>query len=71
MLTKHAKLLHLNFKQRQLSKINRVFSEVITTISKEKEAITKSLGLVNEPFRSWLKADGNYRNGSKKHPECR
>jgi len=48
-----------------------VFSEVITTISKEKEAITKSLGLVNEPFRSWLKADGNYRNGSKKHPECR
>lgn len=62
---------HLIVKQRQLSKSNQVFSEFITTVSKEKEAITKSVALVNEPFSSWLKADGNDRNGSKKHLEHR
>lgn len=66
MLTKDTpNYYHLIVTQRQLSKSNHVFSEFITTVSKEKGAITKSVGLVNEPCSSWLKADGNNRNGSK------
>lgn len=41
-----------------------MFSEVIAKVSKDKEAITKSPGPVDEPFKSLVKAIGNYKNGN-------
>lgn len=40
-----------------------MFSEVVAKVSKDK-AITKSPGPVDEPFKSLVKAIGNYKNGN-------